>query len=172
MNLLLKVFAEIVFFRRGPEDLPASSFLLMSSMLAFAIGSVLTSTVHTDGAGLILLQVGADISLMLIWFGSLLIIYDRRARLPQTLTALFGTGALLYFVAFPVMSWLQYALDEQTGAQLPTLLAIAVVFWSIAVAGHIVHRALNVRPGLGILISFCYYFSSVAAFSFLPGANA
>ncbi len=172
MNLLLKVFAEIVFFRRGPEDLPASSFLLVSSMLAFAVGSVLTSTVHTDGATLIFLEVGADISLMLIWYGSLLIIYDRRARLQQTLTALFGTGALLYLVAFPVLSWLQHAVDEQTSMQLPIWLTMAVVRWSIAVAGRIVHLALDIRFSLGILICFCYFFSSMAVFRFLFGAGA
>ncbi len=171
MSLLLKVFAEIAFFRRGPEDLPASPFLLAFSLLLYTAGTVATSWVYAENAREISLEALADVTLMLLWYGSLLVFYHRRARLQQTLTALFGTGALLYLVAFPVMSWLQHLLDAQSAAQLPVLLMMAVLIWSIAVAGHIVHRALDIRFSLGILIGICYFFSSVAVFSFLFGDN-
>ena len=35
MGLLLRVFADIAFFRRGPEDLPASPFLFAFSLLLY-----------------------------------------------------------------------------------------------------------------------------------------
>ncbi len=171
MSLLLKVFAEIALFRRGPEDLPASRFLLAFSLLFYTVGTVATSSVYAVDAGQIFLEALADVTMMLLWYGSLLVIYQRRARLQQTLTALFGTGALLYLVAFPVMNWMQHLLDAQTSVQLPTLIMMAILIWSIAVAGQIVHRALDIRFGLGILIGICYFFSSVAVFSFLFGAN-
>lgn len=172
MNLLLKVFAEIAFFRRGPEDLPASTFLLSFSLLLYSAGTIATSAVFAEDGRQVFLEALADITMMLLWYGSLLVIYNRGARLQQTLTALFGTGALLYLVAFPVLSWLQHAVDERTSVQLPILLTMAVVSWSIAVAGHIIHLALDIRFSLGILICFCYFFSSMAVFKFLFGAGA
>ncbi len=171
MNLLLKVFAEIAFFRRGPEDLPASTFLLSFSLLLYSAGTIATSAVFAEDGRQVFLEALADITMMLLWYGSLLVIYNRGARLQQTLTALFGTGALLYLVAYPVMSWLQHPLDAGTGAQLPAMLMMAILIWSIAVAGHIVHRALDIQFSLGIAICICYFFSSVAVFSFLFGAN-
>lgn len=172
MILLLKVFADIAFFRRGPEDLPASSFLFMSSLLAYAVGSVLTSMVHTEEATLIFLQVLVDISLMLFWFASLLIICHRRTRVQQTMTALFGTGALLYFVAFLMMSWFQSQIDGSTGAQPPNFPLIAIWMWSVVVAGHIVHRALEIPLIAGTSISFVYSIASMVAFNalFVTGA--
>ena len=172
MGLLLRVFADIAFFRRGPEDLPASPFLFAFSLLLYTTGTIATSSIYAADAWQIFLEALADVAMMLLWYGSLLVIYRRRARLQQTLTALFGTGALLYLVAFSVMNWMKHLLDAQSGAQLPTLLMIAILVWSIAVAGQIVHRALDIRFGLGILIGICYFFSSVAVFDFLFGAIA
>ena len=169
MSLLLKVFAEIALFRRGPEDLPASSFLLAFSLLFYTVGTVATSSVYAVDAAQMLLIVLSYVTMLLLWFGSLLVLYYGRARLQQPLTALFGTGALLYLVAFPVMSWMQHLLDAETSVQWPTLIMMAILIWSIAVAGQIVHRALDIRFGLGILIGICYFFSSVAVFSFLFG---
>ena len=171
MNSLLTVFFDIALFRRGPEDLPASRFLLTASFLAYTVGSVATSAVYTEEIFQIILEVLADISLMLAWYGVLLFLFSRRARLPQTLTALFGTGALLYVVAFPVMSWLQFQVVSQINLPLPTLLMIAILMWSIAVAGHIVHRALEIPIVAGILMGILYFLVSVAVFSILFGES-
>ncbi len=171
MILLLKVFAEIAFFRRGPEDLPASQFLLSLSLSIYAAGSMVTSAVYTEEAKLIFLEVMADIILMLLWYSVLLAIYKRSARLQQTLTALFGTGGLLYVIAFPVMSWLQHEIGTPAGAQSSVLLMMALLIWSIAVAAHIVRRALEVPIALGLAISIGYFVVSVAVFSFLFGTN-
>ncbi|MCZ6561186.1 MAG: hypothetical protein O6931_09910 [Gammaproteobacteria bacterium] len=171
MSLLLKVFVEIAFFRRGPEDLPASPFLLFLSLLVYAAGSMVTSAVYTEEARLILLEVMADIILMLLWYGVVLAIYKRSARLQQTLTALFGTGGLLYIIAFPVMSWLQQEIGTPSGAQSSVLLMMAILIWSIALAAHIVQRALEVQIAVGLAISIGYFVVSVAVFSFLFGTS-
>ena len=171
MNLLLKVFAEIAFFRRGPEDLPASSFLLSLSLSVYAAGSVVTSAVYTEEARLIFLEVMADIILMLVWYGVVLAIYKRSARLQQTMTALFGTGGLLYIIAFPVMSWLQKEIGTPAGAQSSVLLMMAILIWSIAIAAHIVRRALEVPIAVGLAISVAYFVVSVAVFSLLFGTS-
>jgi hypothetical protein len=171
MNLLLKVFAEIAFFRRGPEDLPASPFLLSLSLSVYAVGSVVTSAVYTEEARLIFLEVMADIILMLVWYGVVLAIYKRSARLQQTMTALFGTGGMLYIIAFPVMSWLQKEIGTPAGAQSSVLLMMALLIWSIAIAAHIVRRALEVPIAVGLAISVAYFVVSVAVFSLLFGSS-
>ncbi len=81
MNLLLKVFAEIAFFRRGPEDLPASTFLLSFSLLLYSAGTIATSAVFAEDGRQVFLEALADITMMLLWYGSLLVIYNRGARL-------------------------------------------------------------------------------------------
>jgi len=172
MNPLLKVFANIALLRRGPEDLPASAFLLLLSALVYALGSAATSAVFTHRPAQIFLEVLADIVLMLLWYGALLAVYRRRARLPQTLTALFGTGSLLYLIAFPVMSWLHLQAGSPTGLQLPTLLMMVILIWSIAVAAHIVHRALEIPMTVAILIGITYFITSVLIFVLLFGTNA
>ena len=70
-------------------------------------------------------------------------------RLPQTLSALAGTGIL-----FGVLS-VVLAMQTQPGVAQPllALLWFAAFFWSLAVDAHIYRHAMSITMSLGVLVA-------------------
>ena len=102
---LIRLFLDIALHRRGPQDVPAARRVFLGALAAYlAVGAaVLWPT--ASGLGQVYAQLAVDLALLVGVCGSLLALTGRAARLGQTLTALFGTGALLSAVALPFV-WL------------------------------------------------------------------
>ena len=73
-------------------------------------------------------------------------LYDN-ARLPQTLTALAGTGILFTVLALPAMVSLDNLNSSGGDASVPALLLLVLIFWNLAVIVHIMRQALVVPLG-------------------------
>jgi hypothetical protein len=71
------------------------------------------------------------------------------ARLPQTLTALAGTGLIFGAVFIPLV------LLATPGSSQPLLALwwLSTIAWSLVVDAHIYRRALSITMSLGILIA-------------------
>jgi len=72
--------------------------------------------------------------------------YENRAT--QTITALMGSGAVLYAIAFPI---------ALLGGELYLILIYCLIFWSIGVIGYVLHHALSLALGWGVVISVLYF---------------
>jgi hypothetical protein len=164
MNELFWVFFDIVRRRRGPEDLPASGFLLFATLFGYVVISVATILFYSNGVADLLGQVTLDLALLFGYSGLLLLIYRKMPRFQQTMTALLGTGILLATIALPLVVWLQLATSD-TAASIPALLMYLVVLWSISVMGHIMQRALDIPFIGGVVIAVAYFAVSVFAFA-------
>lgn len=156
---LVKPFLEICFLRRNPQDLPPSGLLLGLSLLAYALSGALVSTV-TLPVVTALLAGFTDTLLLCLLTGSVLYLQRLRARVPQTLTALAGTGAILSIVALPIASWMHSV--EQTGGDgsVPKLILLLLLFWSLAVAGHILRHALSTIFMVGLVLAVVFFWVS------------
>jgi len=173
-RLLQRVF-DICLLRAGPQDLPASRFLLVLGVLAYAAVGMVMSTQNLD-IGQAVLLVALDGALLAGLLFALLWARDLLERYQQTLTALFGTGAILQLAALPILSWQQAGLGDDTIS--PALMAASLLLWmwllwDLIVIGHILRHTLSTRLPIGVLLALAYLFISysVTRILFFPETN-
>jgi hypothetical protein len=172
MLQLVRAFFDIAMLRLGPEDLPASRFLLGFAAVAYLVTGEISVSFYARDIGDAFLQLAADIGLLVVFVTGLLVLYGKAARLGQTMTALLGTGALLALIALPLSIWLRWDDANGIGSSLPVVGLYLVVLWSIAVTGHILHRALEIPFVGGLVLGAAYFILNVATFAYLFPAEA
>lgn len=147
MIQLLQQLLRMIALRSGPQDLPkgwntAALMVLLYVALGMLADSMLTlGTSSVRSLMSIALQIGA-ISLLLRFSSHL-------ERLPQTITAVAGTGCLFGLVSILLLA-------QSAGGTLPQGIAILwlVLFvWSLVVDAHIYRSALSTTMSVGVLIA-------------------
>lgn len=156
MLTLIQVFLQIALRRLGPEDLPDSTVLLAVSGAAYALaqGAVIYPVL---GAGLPLLTtLGLDVLLLCVCLGALLRATGHAGRYVRTLTALFGTGALLTVFILPFNLWISASGTPSQPPVVAVLGVLGIIIWSQVVNGHILARALGTgfAAGLGVALGY------------------
>ncbi|HHH39477.1 MAG TPA: hypothetical protein ENK50_07875 [Sedimenticola sp.] len=156
MGRLLNLFVDICLLRAGPQQLPASRFLLLLTLLL----SLVTGTlVLVEGFGLFpaLAAQALDLLLLLGLMRAALIVRGMGARFLQAGTALFGSSVLINLLVMP----LQLAIGDDPAAsgfsELAVLLYLVLLLWSVVVMGHILRHAFEIRLAAGILLSLGYF---------------
>jgi hypothetical protein len=167
MNILVSRFFEICLLRAGPQDLPASTVLLVMTLILYLVSGFLLSLINADLKKSLLL-VGVDL-LMLVGL-SYLILWIRMLtrRYVQTLTALAGSGAILEFTAWPLLYW--QSLTSATsgpGLLIASLLLWAWLVWNVLVVAHVLRHTLTTSFFNGTLLSVLYMFISVSVIRIL-----
>jgi hypothetical protein len=162
---IFDVFLQIALRRRGPEDLPDSQFLLLIAGLAYlATQAVLALPVY--GTPLVIARsLALDVLLVcgLLW--GLLRLAGHALRFRQTLTAIFGTGALLGACMLPFNYWLDLVAGPGKSAVGPRIALLAIISWWVVVNGHIFSRALSAPFAAGLAISVGYFFLNYLVFA-------
>ena len=172
LSTLSRAFLDICLLRRGPQDLPKSTVLLALCLILYTVLDVLL-TVQTRPFADALLVTFVDVGFLLVLTFLILRQHQHLDRLPQTMTALFGTGVILGIFIFPLVyggvqnqyeSWLQ---------QIIVLLFLIMVIWNVAVLAHIVRHAISTSMGIGIMIAILYiWMSSLLITMLFPEINA
>lgn len=159
MRALFDLFFDICLFRKGPQDVPASSALLKMCLLAYGASGLLVLIINT-ALPVALLQILLDLALLsgLLYLG--LVFHRHPRRFEQTLSALTGSGALMGLLALPLMSWLTHQAQGEDVA-LPSMLLLALMIWSIAIIAHVLRHACNVALWQGALYALGYTFLSL-----------
>jgi hypothetical protein len=158
MFLLIHRFFLICLFRASPQDLPASSFLLLLSLAAYALIGFLMALNKSDAIQA-LAMVGVDLVLLAGLTWAILWVRLLGKRYPQTLTALAGCGAMLALFAWPLLLWQQYS-DNSTLASFVAVLMWLWFFWQILVFSHIISQALSTSLYIGTGLALVYMFIS------------
>lgn len=147
--LLLRTFLEIIALRKGPEQIPSSSLLLLLSvaMMFLAAFCGMTLIDELDGADL---ATGLLTSVViLVFYVGVLIVTGFARRSVQVLTSVIGCGALL-----SMLSIAEFVLFRPfIGPGLAGTVAVLIGFWSIPVEGHILARAIGQHWFIGIAIA-------------------
>ena len=164
MLAIIDFFLQITLRRRGPEDLPDSRFLLLLSALCYVVVQLFLALPIYSLSILLFRSILIDISLLCACVWGLLWLTRHLSRSGQTLTAFFGTGALLGLLMLPFNYWLDAQSVPGQPAVLPTAGLLAIVSWSLVVNGHIFARALSIPFVAGIMLSLAYFFLNYLVF--------
>jgi hypothetical protein len=150
MRELLALFLQISLLRRGPQDLPASTLLLVLTVLAYLAVNLLVSAALPAAvpppAGLragLVEQLAISTAFTLGWYFALLRVVRRPERTLQTTTAVFGLQTILTLPWLPC-EWLVQHFGEDATWQVPiTCAALMLAAWLIAANSNIVKAALE-----------------------------
>jgi hypothetical protein len=162
---IIDAFLQIALRRRGPEDLPDSRFLLLIAGLAYVVAQGFLGAPVYDSPLALARSLILDLLLLCGCLWGLLRLAGHAARYRQTLTAIFGTGALLGVCMLPFNYWIDMAAQPGKPAVGPTIGLLAVVSWSLVVNGHIFSRALSARFAAGLAIAVAYFFLNYLVFT-------
>jgi hypothetical protein len=154
LQAIIKAFWQIILFRSGPQTLPDSQLLLMFSGLIYVLSNVLF--IFAQYPVYSLPAVIVDLILISVWCCSLLAFFGMAGRIRQTLTAMFGAGALLQFITLPII----VTSGNGTPGAFTMLALVIILLWSTAVHGYILSRALDKSFGIGIALAVVYFFIS------------
>lgn len=152
------MFWDICAVKSGPQDLPASTFLMGLTLAAyFVTGAVVAVLQWPVSQALVaaLLDTAflALLSRVLLWTRLL------SSRFVQTLTALAGCGALMSVIAMPLVLWQTWVgVTDANIPTLPTWLLMIWIVWNIVVVGNIIRHALSTVLPLGIGLAAVYAF--------------
>ena len=156
MNALLTLvrpFVSILAHRDGPEDLPASQFLLGLVIVAHvSVYFVALTLLKADSARLYGMPF-IDTAAQIVFFAGLLSAMGLKARILQTLTAAFGADALLNALIVPIALAINSTGTESSLAPVLSLALLAIMLWSLGVKGHILHRAVGFPYVVGVVIA-------------------
>ncbi len=157
MLQFLKVFLDIVLWRRGPQDLPASRLLLWLSVGAYvAVTIVQLAQVHETSAKWWVFVV-ADPALLVAGTWLLLGLFGKRERFLQTATAVLGTGALLGALLVLPVQWLMATFGIQPNSTPAGIAGLGLVVAASLVTGRIIQLATDSTLYTGIALSLMYF---------------
>ena len=150
MKAVLQLFWQMCLLRQSPEYVPTQTWFVAIVIGANLLTSVIVS-LSIDQSGNMLeiatrIVVGQATNAGLVWLATYL--REVPARFPATLTALFGCDLIItavFGLLVPVLT--------RYGERAPGMLSLGFMVCSLAVAGFILARALNIRVGMGVLVA-------------------
>lgn len=157
MQQFLRIFLDIVLWRRGPQDLPVSGLLLGLTVAAYVVVSAAQLALLGETPATWLFFVIVDPVLLAAWTWLVLRIYGRTERFAQTATAVFGTSALLGLAVYLPIQFLLSALGADAESGLAQILALLLVVAFALVTGRILKLATETNMVTGIAIALTYF---------------
>ena len=159
MKTVFQLFWQMCLMRQSPQYVPTQTWFIATIICANIVSSVTLGLALDENSRFVTeltrIIVGQATNAGLLWLA--LYLRDFPSRFPATLTALFGCD-LIITVCIGVL--LPLALS--VGAGVTNFIYLAFILWSLAVAGFILHQALNLRVGIGVLVALGMMLLSVA----------
>jgi hypothetical protein len=154
MKELLRLFVQIALLRCGPQDVPASQFLLAATVAGYFVVNFLAQSWLPPFPGPWLGQLVVEVAFLFVWYLLLMRLVRRPERFLQTTTAVFGFQAVLSPLLVASV-WLTRRFAQDSAWQLPaTLMSLALLIWIITANSHIVKAALewSMPPSVALVI--------------------
>lgn len=155
MKALMLLFWQMLRFKRGPEDTPYSSYLLI---LVIGCNFMVTATgqwfARPSQVNMAIIMPMISLAVELIFIAFILNIKQLSTRFVQTETSVLACDTLLTLAVLPLLI---IGLNLPAQSPLLKLLGLAEVIlltWAIAIRGFIYHRALNISLFLANLLAF------------------
>ncbi len=167
MHQFIKVFLEIILWRRGPQDLPASRFLVWITLSAYLLVTVLQLAVLHEPAATWLFFLIVDPLLLMGTVWLVLKLYGRSARFNQTTSAVLGCAALLGLLVYLPLHLFLIGNLSDTNSGAAQLAALFELTLFALVMGRIIERATESSMFTGIAVALTYFFVSISSFGLL-----
>jgi hypothetical protein len=159
---IIKLLFDICLFKKGPQELPYSLWLLRILLVVFISIRLLMLSIHFDFFTALLRAI-VEILLVGVFFWALLSLSRKPGRLYQVISALLGTAALINFFALPVVASMEL---RQSGLWV-YLVMLGLIGWHWAVTGHIIRNALDQSLSFGLGLAFLYLLGSYQVMALL-----
>lgn len=149
---MIRLFYDICLFKKGPQDVPAST-LLLGLVVAANLGLGLALSWPDLGWIEAVLQsvTGALALGGFVW--AALMLSRKSQRILQTAIAAFGCDTFVSAIAFPLLVWSQIDPDMKGAVGLPLMV---LMLWQISAIGHILRHALSVPLAVGLGLALAY----------------
>jgi len=147
MGRFILILLDMLRLRSAPQDIPSGWLLAILLTIAYVAEGFVADGIlgDSDGAPRSLMAIGVQFIIV----AALLKIRGFSPRLPQTLSALSGTGFI-----FGLMSLLILTRVDPNQPQPDLALFYLVIFgWSLAVDAHIYRHALSIKMNIGVLLA-------------------
>jgi hypothetical protein len=169
---LLRQLIELCFLREQPQNLPASDSLVAATAIAAALTYALTNRIEGGGLGGIVLVAIAQVVLfgVVVWIALRMKSVAERWR--QTITALYGTSAILQVIGWPIVSWFQNSATPTQPALLPSLAVLLLGVWYLLIMANVLRHAMELSTGASLLASFVCQMVTVMVLLPLVGTSA
>jgi hypothetical protein len=168
LSQLFRLFVDIALWRRGPQDLPASSTLAWLVALFYAFVSAVQVGLLGWNFQSTLLLVVLDMSLQAIWLWGLLMYFAKAPRFLQSFTAFLGVGALITVLDVLISSVMSAVGFSTSNPANPwPLLQLGLL---LLMLGRILQQALERSLFLGMSLTLVIMLTvSLAAKGLVPG---
>lgn len=100
----LQSFLDIALWRKGPQDLPASSGLATLALIAYMTAGFVRMRLFALDRSTSLLFICVDALMLGAWLWLVLTFFGRRQRFVQTITATLGVGLLVLLLDVTIRS--------------------------------------------------------------------
>jgi hypothetical protein len=176
LRALFGVVVDIVFLRRGPENIPASSTLLgvvvtvYVTLYTLAYHAFVLSAVPAAPRSWAL-QIVLAVLIELLWFWIAFRIVRKPERFVQTMTAVFATSTV-FIPALPMVGALLPSMKEGATVQPPAMLSFLTAFvgiWMVVILVRIVRAAFEWSWPISIAFLFAANFIPVIFLSLIFG---
>ncbi|MGQ0658266.1 MAG: hypothetical protein ACT4NU_09255 [Chromatiales bacterium] len=161
---LARAYLDICLFRRGPQDLPASQWLMGVTLGTYALaGFALLS--FEFAPHLALLAAVADAGVL--WAGTVLLLnlFRHPRRAAQTVTALAGTGLIITVIAIPLAFWLTFGHAPDSDLAVPGVLWLVLFGWNVLVTARVLQQAFSTSFTIALVTAIVFIFLSQQAIS-------
>ncbi|MFZ2170229.1 MAG: hypothetical protein WAW61_11400 [Methylococcaceae bacterium] len=159
---IIKLLFDICLFKKGPQDLPYSVWLLRILLVVYISIRVLMLSIHFAWLN-VLLQVMVEIFLVAGFFWIMLYLVRKLGRFYQVISAVLGTDALISFFALPGIA----SMETGQGGLLVFLVMLGLIGWHWAVTGHIIRKALEKSLSFSLGLAFLYLLGSYQVIALL-----
>jgi hypothetical protein len=155
----LQSFLDIALWRKGPQDLPASTTLAILALIAYLSTGFLRMRLFTLDRSTALLFICVDAVMLGAWLWLVLAFFGRRQRFVQTITATLGVGLLVLLLDVTIRS-AQLALGWSDDLSMTWLKARFLVV--ALVLGRVFMLALDRGLITGIALTIAIIYSTRA----------
>ena len=172
MKAFVERFRDIVLWRKGPQDLPASTLLLWLAGLAYvAVSALQLGVMGETGFGWFFFLVVDPLALTAcVWL--MLKLYSHPERFVQTAAAVLGTGAYLSAVLYLPLQVVMTLLHAGPDSTLARVGALVLLGTFVMVTGRILQLGTDTNLFTGVAFALTYFFIINSLLSLLPGGGS
>jgi hypothetical protein len=159
---ILKLLFEICLFKKGPQDLPYSVWLLRLLIFIYAVVRFLMLAIHTVWLNAFL-QIIVEIVLTIGFSWVILYVHRTLNRFYQVSSAFLGTDTLINFLALPGI----LTMEIGRGGWIVFVIMLGLIAWQCAVIAHIIHNALDQKLMFSFGLAILYLLASYQVINLL-----
>ncbi len=177
---LVRLFVRLALFKKGPQDVPYSLFLLIALFVASFLFELLTYFIPgqrketVDFLVFLRYLIVANIVFVVVTY-LIFKLHGHSKRFLQSLTAMLGIDLLMSVILLPVNLIIVFAGEKQFSLLLTLMALFYLLFfsWYLFVYLHIFRHGLSVSPLVAGMLSLAMFALGMSLSSLLlPGASA